>query len=126
MPVTLKGNVQIEGIDELNTLFKNLVPEMEKAFTNITSQYSNDILQEMRSIVPVKTGYLKSTIGGGVSSTTMQLYVTAPYAGFINYGTRRMKARPFFTGPVERQAPNMIKALNQAFADYIARNVKKR
>jgi HK97 gp10 family phage protein len=125
MPVTLKGNVRIEGIDELNTLFKNLVPAMEQAFTNITNQYANTILQEMRSIVPVKTGYLKSTIGSGSSANVLELFVTAFYAGYINYGTSRMKARPFFTGPVERQAPNMIKALNQAFADYIASNVKR-
>jgi HK97 gp10 family phage protein len=125
MPVTLKGNVRIEGIDELNTLFKNLVPAMQKSFSDITNQYANTILQEMRSIVPVKTGYLKSTIGSSNAANALQLFVTASYAGYINYGTRRMRARPFFTGPVERQAPNMIKALNQAFADYIASNVKR-
>jgi HK97 gp10 family phage protein len=125
MPVTLKGNVQIEGIDELVTLFQNLVPEMEKSFNEITTQYANSILQEMRSIVPVKTGYLKSTIGGGTSTNKMELYVTASYAGYINYGTSRIRARPFFTGPVEKQAPNMIKELNQALANYIAANVKR-
>jgi|SRR5687768_4254506 len=125
MPVTLKGNVRIEGIDELSTLFQNLVPTMQQAFSEITNQYANSMLQEMRSIVPVKTGYLKSTIGGGTSSNSMQLYVTAHYAQFINYGTSRIRARPFFTGPVEKQAPNMIKELNQAFADYIAANVKR-
>jgi HK97 gp10 family phage protein len=125
MPVTLKGNVRIEGIDELNTLFQNLVPEMEKSFHEITGQYATKIHSEMTSIVPVKTGYLRSTIGTSSSTNSLQFYVTAHYAGFINYGTRRMKARPFFTGPVERQAPNMIKELNQALAGYIAANVKK-
>ena len=126
MPVTLNNNIRIEGIDELNTLFKNLIPGMQKSFTEISNQYARTILQEMRTIVPVKTGYLKSTIGGGgVSANTMHLFVTAHYAGYVNYGTRRMKARPFFTGPIEKHAPNMVKALNQALADYIAANVKK-
>ena len=125
MAITLKGNVRIEGIDELNTLFQNLVPAMEQQFHEITGQFATKIHSEQTTRVPVKTGYLRSTIGSSSSPNSLQFFVTAFYAGFINYGTRRMKARPFFTAPVEEQAPEMIKELNQALADYIAANVKR-
>jgi HK97 gp10 family phage protein len=125
MSVITGKNVQIQGLEELNNLFINLVPEMTKAFHEITSQAAQSMYSEMTSIVPVKTGYLRSTIGVTSSINEVNIFVTAFYAGFINYGTRRMKARPFFTGPVERQAPQMINAYNQAVASYIASNVKR-
>jgi HK97 gp10 family phage protein len=125
MAVIQGQNVQIQGLEELNNLFINLVPEIRNAFHEITGQAAQSMYQEMTSIVPVKTGYLRSTIGVTSSIDAMNIYVTAFYAGFVNYGTRRMKARPFFTGPVERQAPQMIAAYNKAVAAYIAAHVKR-
>jgi len=115
----------IEGLEELNVLFKNLGPEITKQFHEITGRFATSILSQMNQRVPVRTGYLKSTIASSVSPNLTELYVTADYAKFVNYGTRRMAARPFFTGPVEEQTPEMITELNDAIANYIAQNVKR-
>jgi len=115
----------IEGLEELNVLFKNLGPEITKQFHDITGRFATSILSQMNQRVPVRTGYLKSTIASSVSPNLTELYVTADYAKFVNYGTRRMAARPFFTGPVEEQTPEMITELNEAIANYIAQNVKR-
>src|SRR5215203_2557595 len=115
----------IEGLEELNVLFKNLGPEITKQFHDITGKFATSILSQMNQRVPVRTGYLKSTIASSVSPNLTELYVTADYAKFVNYGTRRMAARPFFTGPVEEQTPEMITELNDAVANYIAQNVKR-
>lgn len=115
----------IEGLEELNVLFKNLGPEITKQFHDITGRFATSILSQMNQRVPVRTGYLKSTIASSVSPNLTELYVTADYAKFVNYGTRRMAARPFFTGPVEEQTPEMITELNDAIANYIAQNVKR-
>jgi len=115
----------IEGLEELNVLFKNLGPEITKQFHEITGKFATSILSQMNQRVPVRTGYLKSTIASSVSPNLTELYVTADYAKFVNYGTRRMAARPFFTGPVEEQTPDMITELNEAIANYIAQNIKR-
>ena len=115
----------IEGIDELNILFQNFAPELTRSFHEITGKYAQSIGSEMNQIVPVRTGYLKSTIGSSSSTNSMQLYVSAHYAVHVNYGTRRMTGRPFFTGPVERQIPQMVEELNQAVAQYIQTNVRR-
>ena len=113
----------ITGLIELNFLVQNLSPELNNQFHTVTSKYAQIMISEMNSIVPVRTGYLKSTIGSSSDTTSMQLYVSAEYAGYVNYGTSRQKAQPFFTGPLERHIPPMIEELNQTVASYIASNV---
>jgi|SRR5215218_3256735 len=116
---------RIDGLEELNILVTNLGPEMSKAFHEVTGKYAQSISAAMNSRVPVRTGYLKSTIGSASSPDRMELYVTASYAGYVNYGTKRMAGRPFFTAPVEEQAPKMIEELNQRIAQYIQTKVKR-
>src|SRR5215203_3797852 len=115
----------VEGLEGLNVLFKNFGSETTKQFHEISGKFATSILSQMNQRVPVRTGYLKSTIASSVSPNLTELYVTADYAGYVNYGTRFMTARPFFTGPVEEQTPEMITELNDAVANYIAQNVKR-
>jgi len=46
-------------------------------------------------LCPVKTGYLRSTIGWWVQGLKGVLEALAYYAGFVEFGTRRSGARPF-------------------------------
>ena len=115
--VVTTNNFRIEGLEELTTLFQNLQPTMSKKFSEITGRYGSTMFREMLSRVPVRTGYLKSTIGMTSGTDALDLFVTADYAGYVNYGTRRMKARPFFTAVVEENTPKMVQEYNQAVAD---------
>ena len=120
MPST---NVQITGIVELNLLLGNISQEFATQFQEITDKYAQIMVSEMNSIVPVDTGFLKSTIGSTSSPSTMEVYVDAEYAGFVNFGTSRQRAQPYFSGPVEKNIQPMIDELNQAAANHIASNV---
>lgn len=115
MVVTTK-NFRIEGLEELQTVFQNLQPSMSKSFQEISGRYAATMYKEMTTRVPVRTGYLKSTIGLTSGVDQFNIYVTADYAGYVNYGTSRMKARPFFTAVVTEQSPKMVKEFNNAVA----------
>ena len=127
MPATASSSnkyFKIEGLDQLNVLFTNLSPALKKGFQATTGKYATSMYREMTSRVPVRTGYLKSTIGSSSSPDRLELYVTADYAGYVNYGTSRMKARPFFTAVVNEQSPKLIEELNKVISNYIASKVK--
>jgi HK97 gp10 family phage protein len=47
------------------------------------------------NIVPVRTGYLKSTIFHRVWAQSLSFGASAPYASYVEFGTRFMSARPF-------------------------------
>jgi hypothetical protein len=48
-------------------------------------------------VVKVRTGFLRSTIGYAVdpSSFTLNFFANAPYAWYVEMGTRRMQAEPY-------------------------------
>lgn len=123
MPANSNKYFKIEGLDQLNILFTNLNPEVKKGFQATTGKYAASMYREMITRVPVRTGYLKSTIGSASSPDRLELYVTADYAGYVNYGTSRMKARPFFTAVINEQTPKLIEELNKVISNYISSKV---
>ena len=52
--------------------------------------------------VPVDTGNLKNSISvGAVDENRAELWATTDYAAYVEFGTRRMAARPFMRPSVE-------------------------
>lgn len=59
---------------------------------------------------PVRTGFLRSSIAVVADSQTSgRLVVRANYAGYVNFGTRRMAARPFATAGAEAMTNYIIR-----------------
>lgn len=53
------------------------------------------------SLVPVDTGYLRSTISvQATSDTSVMAEATAEYAEYVEYGTYKMSAQPYFAPAV--------------------------
>jgi HK97 gp10 family phage protein len=91
-------SLEISGIEELaaaatalaSTLKTNLVIQLSEIFETGANR--------ARSDCPVRTGFLKRSITlNKTASGTMlvQINITAKYAGFVNFGTRKMRPRPF-------------------------------
>jgi len=93
-------SIEITGFQEAasalttlpNTLKTNLVTQVGELF--------DEAANRARSDCPVRTGNLKRsiTVNKSASNTTIaQINITAKYAGFVNFGTKKMKPRPFAT-----------------------------
>lgn len=53
-------------------------------------------LRVANSLVPVRTGYLQSTIDAGTDGDYCWAEATADYAQYVEYGTSYMDAQPYF------------------------------
>ena len=53
-------------------------------------------LDEATSLVPVDTGYLQSTIDASTDGFFCEAEATAEYAQYVEYGTWKMDAQPYF------------------------------
>jgi HK97 gp10 family phage protein len=69
-----------------------------------------------RTIVPVDTGYLQSTIYHKVDDDNFgaELGATADYAAFVELGTSRMAAEPFIRPALEAMLPVLALDLRDA------------
>lgn len=85
-----------------------LIDNTEKIKHALNEQVANGInnaanhwADEARDLAPVDTGFLKSGIGVTELATANKLSATirsiAPYSGYVNLGTSRMAAQPFWT-----------------------------
>lgn len=94
----------------LDALIK-LIPEVGDVACDLASEA---VVDEARRIVPVDTGFLKSTIGRVKKSEGHWVaYALAHYASFVEFGTRKMAAQPFMRPAFERV--NLLSIVQQAF-----------
>ncbi len=79
------------------------------------------IYEEATRLVPVRTGYLRSTIAiepGG--KWILKVVARASYAAYVEWGTSRMAPRLFMTRAVEMHGREMQEEIVNAVQDAIA------
>lgn len=80
---------------------------MQKLASEVVYETAERIVNRAKILVPVDTGYLKSTIRVlPVNDLNAAVIVNAPYAALVEYGTRRQAAQPFLTPAIQSQRSN--------------------
>ena len=80
----------------------------------IVEHYIKKMLDTAKKLVPVRSGNLKSAISMRKTGTGFIFYVDnnkADYAAYVEGGTRKMKARPYFVPAVDQNRDPLRKAL---------------
>lgn len=86
---------------------------------NLVVKTVNDKLDDLYQVIfkamPVRTGYMRSTLALQTGDGFSQLVVTARYARFVERGTRNMAAQPFFFPNTVRMTAELIVAVRMLF-----------
>ncbi len=94
----------------------NAFPRVRKGMLTVARQIvekaAMDMEAQMKSRVPVDTGFLKSSIqarqvGGNALANRLEMpgAVTAEYGLYVEYGTRFTRAQPFFFPAIATVSP---------------------
>ena len=70
-------------------------------FAPACEAFVKTFIEEAQRLVPVDTGYLRSTINATTDGFHCSAEATAEYAEYVEYGTFRMEAQPYFTPALE-------------------------
>lgn len=70
-------------------------------YTAACEAFVSTFMTQATSLVPVDTGYLQSTIDARTNGFMCEAEATAEYAQYVEYGTWKMRAQPYFTPAVE-------------------------
>jgi len=101
----IEMKVNLSGLKAIRRALPGVVDE-------ICDVASEAIVEEAKQIVPVDTGFLKSSIGRVQKGTgNWAVYALAHYASFVEYGTRKMAAQPFMRPAFERV--NLLRIIQQ-------------
>jgi len=89
--------IAFKGAKETEAFLKQAPEAIRKATKKSLKQAATLIKQEAVRNCPVKTGYLRSTIFYSVNGDQYGFVVgaRAKYGGFVEYGTRYMRAQPY-------------------------------
>lgn len=74
-------------------------------------------LQLAQAIVPVDTGFLRSTLSSREDGSSVYFSATAEYAQFVEYGTFKQEAQPYFRPALEAALLAFIELADSAQAE---------
>ena len=95
--------VNLTNFDFLNRCFECLCEQYPEAVGQAMMNVAQNILATANTLVPVRTGYLKSTLAvEQPSNFQLKVKATAPYAYYVEFGTRKMSARLFLSNSVNQ------------------------
>jgi len=102
------------GVDEfyeaLLTFDSALVEDVRRQL-EMWAQTVGDIA---RAKVPVRSGYLRSTIYAQIGGWVAEVGTEASYAVFVEFGTRYMRARPFLFTAIQSYLPVLEQIILEA------------
>lgn len=82
------------------------------------ASWAADVKAEAMRTVPIRTGYLRSSIYAEVKDWVVTVGADATYAYFVELGTRYMQAHPFLYPSIEKYLPELesliVAAIEQA------------
>ncbi len=89
------------GVKGSQSALKQFEQDIPQQVTDFLETMGQIVVEEMQNLVPVDTGALQESIGYSVSGTDLTFEATEDYAGFVEFGTSKMAAQPYFMPPLD-------------------------
>ena len=87
--------IKVKGLDEALMDIRMFPAAVDNRLHRILWRVAQIGYQIMDQYVPFLTGFLKSTLYALVESRTVGFGAGAHYSGFVEFGTRKMRAQPY-------------------------------
>ncbi len=118
--MSVKISVNLSTFDALSGSFECLCKQYPEAVGQAMMNVARNILATANTLVPVRTGYLKSTIAiEQPSKFQIKVKATAPSAYYVEFGTRKMSARLFLTNSVNQHLGELAPEIEQQIQDLL-------
>jgi len=112
--MSLSLEYDVTGLEEVQAGFEILDRELVLQVYNRLLLWAQMVKEEATLIVPVKTGYLRSTIFADVQGWVVKFGAYATYALFVELGTQRMMARPYLVPAIQMFLPRLEQIILEA------------
>ena len=112
--MSVEVNIDVAGNEELAGAISHFDAEMQNKLHESLQEWAENVRTEAQRIVPVRTGYLRSTIYARTREWNTEVGAEASYAADVEFGTRTAQAKPFLNPAVQSWLPELERLLLQA------------
>jgi len=99
--MSVEMETEVEGFEEFQQKMERADSSLRAGVHQRLTQLADSIKETAQQLAPVRTGYLRSTIYAHVDNWTVKVGAHAPYAAYVEHGTRFMRSRRFLSQSVE-------------------------
>jgi HK97 gp10 family phage protein len=105
--------LQVQGVEQFQAALSKLGISLQDYVRAKLSEWAELVKAEARAKVPVRTGYLQSTIYSQVKDWVVRIGAEATYALFVEFGTRYMRAQPYIFPAVQKYLDQLEKMISE-------------
>ena len=115
--MSVEISLDIDGIEKFQEAIRKFDSGMQRHVHRRLIGLAADIKAAARRKVPVRTGYLRSTIYAKVKEWVAEVGAEAAYAMYVELGTRYMRARPYLYPAIQEYLPHLETIISEAIED---------
>lgn len=112
--MSVSVNVEVVGAEEFAKALNRFDGAMKSRLQQELAGWANAVKSSAERLVPVRTGYLQSTINAKTKDWQVQVSAEASYAAAVEFGTKNSRAQPYLAPAVETHLPNLERVLLDA------------
>jgi len=104
----------VAGAEEFKQATARFTAEIQNQVHMQLAKWADGVKTEAKRLVPVRTGYLRSSVFAQIQEWTVEVGAEAAYAANVEFGTRYAAAQPFLQPAVEARLPELERLLSAA------------
>lgn len=97
-------SIKLNGLDNLIATVEKTAKRAESETKVALTKFAKNTETEAKSLAPANEGRLRNSVNGTVDGFTAKITVTADYAAYLEFGTRKFAARYVATLPQDWQS----------------------
>lgn len=115
--MSVEIEIQFEGQDEFRLKMERADASIKVRVQQRLEELAESIKETAQRMAPFRTGYLRSTIFTEAIEWTVKVGASAPYAAYVEYGTRFIHGRRFLSQAVETHSPQLVNIVSEAVSE---------
>jgi HK97 gp10 family phage protein len=105
---------EVEGFEEFKAALERFDSGMQRHVHKQLASWAEDVKTLAKQLVPVRTGYLRSSIHAKISEWVAEIGAEATYALLVEFGTGRMRAQPYLYPSIQEHLPRLERIICEA------------
>ena len=112
--MSIEVNITIENSDEFKAAMQRFDSAMQNQAQRHLENWAAAVKTLAEQLVPVRTGRLRGSIYAKIQGWVVEIGAEANYALSVEFGTRRMQARPFLFPAIHEHLPRLEQIVCEA------------